>query len=804
MEDWGKSRRIFIKKVGSQPFRISGKKPELKINIMRMLLLFFAIIILFSGCENTEATSGILVKNPDALNQAIVDAQPGDEIIMANGEWNDIRIRFYGKGTEDQPITLRAETPGQVVIQGASDLKLGGDYLFVEGLFFTNGASPSETVIQFAFNDDTVANNCRVTNCVIKDYSKAQRNIQDLWVQFKGRHNQLDHCYLSGKSNRGPTIRVDLKGNESIKNYHQINYNHFGFRPPKGGPSAETIQLGASSTSMTPSHTVVSNNFFNRCNGEVEVISSKSNFNEFKNNVFYKSEGSLVTRHGNYCIIDGNFFIGDKDNGQIGGIRLIGTGHWVTNNYFSNLNGQVFRSPLAVMNGIPKSPLNRYIQVTDVVVAYNSWVNCTSPWQFGVGSNVDQRDVLPESEIRSETPVRTLIANNVIYNAEGDDRPIVRHDSIDGIDFKSNVINNQGVDIRGVEGLKEMDFPMRKSGEYICVPSKPITGVEAYNGFEFDQITKDLFGNSRGGNNSIGAVAGVPDEVPNIMDLSKYGPDWYDPTPSEAEPKTHSVRTAEELMDAVSNAKHRDIIELTAKQYELSTSLNINKELTITSADSMSRSTILYSGPAGTPAFEMDPKGHLILMSAILQGSGENYAFASLKENMSSLYNLTVQNCEISNFDYVLKAYKYSFSEYIKFKSTGIKNCNNGLELSAENDDRGEYNAENIFIIDCRFEGVDQNVIDYYRGGYDESTVGGNLLIEGSTFTNCGSNEKNDILINTYGIINVEISNNTFVDNQVQLVARLWGAKNNIASDNTIRNSGEIITEQNLPLKLMY
>jgi poly(beta-D-mannuronate) lyase len=171
---------------------------------------------------------------------------------------------------------------------------------------------------------------------------------------------------------------------------------------------------------------------------------------------------------------------------------------------------------------------------------------------------------------------------------------------------------------------------------------------------------------------------------------------------------------------------------------------------------------------------------------------------------MSSLYNLTVQNCEISNFDYVLKAYKYSFSEYIKFKSTGIKNCNNGLELSAENDDRGEYNAENIFIIDCRFEGVDQNVIDYYRGGYDESTVGGNLLIEGSTFTNCGSNGKNDILINTYGIINVEISNNTFVDNQVQLVARLWGAKNNIASDNTIRNSGEIITEQNLPLKLMY
>ena len=167
---------------------------------------------------------------------------------------------------------------------------------------------------------------------------------------------------------------------------------------------------------MAPSHTLVANNFFDHCNGEVEVISSKTNFNEFRNNVFYKSEGSLVTRHGNYCIVDGNIFIGDEKSEQIGGVRLIGTGHWVTNNYFYNLNGQTFRSPLAVMNGIPKSPLNRYLQVTDVVVANNSWVNCVSPWQFGVGSNVDQKDILPKSEIRSATPIRTIVANNLIYN----------------------------------------------------------------------------------------------------------------------------------------------------------------------------------------------------------------------------------------------------------------------------------------------------------------------------------------------------------------------------------------------------
>ena len=63
---------------------------------------------------------------------------------------------------------------------------------------------------------------------------------------------------------------------------------------------------------MSPSNTMVANNYFEKCNGEVEVISSKTNFNEFRNNIFYKCEGSLVMRHGNYCIIDGNYFIGDE------------------------------------------------------------------------------------------------------------------------------------------------------------------------------------------------------------------------------------------------------------------------------------------------------------------------------------------------------------------------------------------------------------------------------------------------------------------------------------------------------------
>lgn len=773
---------------------------------VKYTFIFFVLAICFSGCE-TSSSEGNSLKATNSLElaEAIAAAQPGDEIVMANGNWKDVQIRFTGFGTSGQPITLRAETPGQVIIEGESDLKLAGEFLVVKGLHFRDGHSPSSAVIEFQTDDENFAFNCKVTECVIENFNQLQRNKTDLWVRLRGRYNQLDHCYLAGKSNRGPTVRVDLEGIESVKNYHKITNNHFGPRPPKGGPSAETIQIGDSYTSMSPSYTLVANNFFERCNGEVEIISSKSNFNEFRNNIFYKSEGSLVTRHGNYCQVDGNYFIGDENSENIGGIRLIGTGHWVTNNYFYQLKGQNFRSPLAVMNGIPKSPLNRYIQVTDVVIAYNSWINCKSPLQFGVGSNVDQKDVLPASEIRSDRPIRTTVANNLVYNETADDQPLVAHDRLDGINFQSNVINNQGGAFEGVEGLDIKTFEVKKLGEYVFAPAAEMPEVKLYAGFEFKTITMDLFGNPRAERNAVGAISSTATEAPNILNKDQYGPTWYAKEATPRESKTHAVTpSANDLMSKLAAAEAGDIVELAPGTYEITAPLVINQAVQIQSKDLENRAIIVYSGPATTPAFEMNPKGQLTLSNIILNGKGEQYAFATLKSNMSSLYNLSIDNCEISGFDFVLKAYKYSFSEHLDFTNTTFKDCNNGIELSEETEDKGEYNAENIKIDNCRFERVDQNVLDYYRGGYDESTVGGNLLVTNSEFVNCGAKEPNGILLNTYGIINVALRGNTFLNNRVKLVALLWGAKNNTHADNTITNSGEIRVEENLKLNLLY
>ncbi|MBC2844124.1 chondroitinase-B domain-containing protein [Winogradskyella flava] len=774
---------------------------------MRNSIIAFLLLVTLISCKEVSQ-SELYISNIKDLEQVISNAKPGDEIILKNGVYRDVQIKFRGKGTKDNPIVLKAETPGEVLIEGESYLKFGGEYLVVEGLHFKNGFSPSNAVVDFKISHkdapDEIANNCKFTNCVIEDFNKPKRDNSDLWVQFWGRHNELSNCYIAGKTNRGPTVRVSIAGIESINNYHQIVNNHFGPRPVKGGPSGETIQLGDSYTSMSPSHTYVANNLFEECNGEVEVISSKTNFNVFKNNVFYRSEGSLVTRHGNYVTVDGNYFIGDGVNENYGGIRIINTGHWVVNNYFYGLKGKSFRSPLAVMNGIPKSPLNRYNQVTDVVVAYNTYVNCSSPWQFGVGQNLAQADVLPKSEIRSARAIRTTVANNIIYNEKGLEKVVVENDKADGVTFKNNIINNQGLEFKDFDGgIVEATLELRELSDNIYIPVGIPDDFEAYDGFDFNTIDTDLLGVSRQDDKSIGAITGKNVSNPNVLDKSKYGTTWFSNEIEAKDPVTHNVSNVEELIARINEASNGDIIALANGFYNLDSSLEIQKTLLIQSQGN-ERAQLVYSGEANTPLFSLQPYGKLTLDNVVLKGNSENYAFSSLKQNMYNHFGLTVQNSEISDFSYVLKVYKESFAERITFKNTSISNCENGIELSEETNDKGDYNTEYLTINNCNFNNIKANVIDYYRGGYDESTIGGNLLVSNSTFTNCGVNEKNKTLLNHRGIINVNITENTFKNNPVQFVSILWGAKNNVESENTLVNSGQIKTEQNLKLTLMY
>ncbi len=746
--------------------------------------------------------SDITVSNETELKAAIEEAQAGTTIVMTDGVWQDIEIKFSGEGTDDRPITLRAETPGKVFLEGQSSLHLGGTYLVVEGLYFRNGYSPQGGVIRYQIGDDQTAFNSRVSNCVIEGFTRPNRWERDTWIGFYGQHNQLDHCYLAGKSNGGATLMVYLKGRQHFNNHHQIVNNYFGPRPRKGGPSAETMRLGGSETSMNPGYTNVSNNYFEACNGEVEIISDKSNFNSFTNNIFYKSEGSLVMRHSDFTRVSGNMFIGDEDSDFYGGIRVINSGHWITNNYFYRIRGQEFRSPLAIMNGIPKSSLNRYKQVADAVVAYNTWVDCRSPIQIGVGQNKASADVLPKSEIRSAPPIRTIIADNVIYNNQTDLHPIVNHDDMSGVTFERNVIDNGGEDYTQYDVLFNDRVKVKQINDWLYVPIESTSGAldSIYSGFGFKEIQTDLFGSSRKRQNRIGAIVDASAAESFLINTKNYGPSWYNPKKELAKPEIHKA-SRENLIESIEQAKPGDIIELTDVSYQLDQSIQVDKPITLRSAEG-NRAKIVYTGDNGTPAFRMNPKGSLNVNNISLNGSADQLAFAPLDIDMSSAYKLFLDDCIVDGFDYVLRASKGSFADSVKILNSTIQNCQNGIVLAA--DERGNYNAEMVTISGSTFQNIGQNVIHFYRGGYDESTIGGVLTLMDNTFTNCGRQEQSGILLKTRGIINVDLNGNTFKNNPVQSVAVLWGAKNNKHSDNVLINSGKIVVQEQQKLELLY
>jgi poly(beta-D-mannuronate) lyase len=767
---------------------------------MRKILFLSTLFLLFISNGNAQKNSSI-VKNQAELKAAIQTAKPGAEIIMANGVWNDIQIKFAASGTKEAPITLKAETAGKVFIEGVSNLKLSGKYLVVNGLFFRNGHTPKNAVIDFHINKDSIAYHSKVTHCVIDNFNQPNRVDEDHWVEFWGRHNELDHCNIIGKSNQGPTVMVILKGIEHSNNYHQITNNYFGPRPRKGGPHGETIQLGDSGTSMVNSYSNVANNFFDRCDGEVEIISNKSNLNSYKNNIFYHSEGSLVMRHGNYCTVDGNIFIGDGKSEAIGGIRIINTGHWVTNNYFYNIIGKEFRSAIAVMNGIPKAAQNRYNQVTDAVVAYNTFVDCVSPWQFSVGANLSQKEVLPASELRSARPTRTTFANNIIYNHLKNDQPIVAYDKVDGVDFENNLINSENNSEVKSEGIKTVDFDLQKISEWLYAPRE--NDNQVYSGFDFDTINNDIFGTKRLDASAKGAIVLPIDQTNGNINKAKYGATWYEAKTAEPT-KTIQITNSKALIAALANTSDNTTLVLKKGIYKIPTTIKISKNITITSNAGKSKAVLQYVGASHTAAFTMLPFGRLTLDNIDLKGTGTQTAINTLEKGMATAFNLFITNSSISNFETVLYTYKDAFADQITVSNCSISDCDQGFILNTETDDFGDYNVEFLTVTDSNFNNIQKSILNYYRGGYDESTVGGTLVFTNNKVMNSGKIAEDSLLIKNRGIVNVTIENNDFENNPVKVIAILWGEKKQEPKNNLIKDSGEFMIQQNLKMKMIY
>lgn len=323
-----------------------------------------------------------------AAELSALKLKPGDKVILQSGNWSNQLLNFKAKGTKENPILLTTAIPGKIILSGKSTLKIDGEWLVVDGLSFTDGYAENGDVITFSKTSSW----CRLTNTSIKNYNPPSKEKDYKWVSLYGINNRVDHCELTGKTHQGTTLVVWL---DEQPNYHQIDHNYFGPRPPLGANGGETIRIGTSDWSMHDSYTKVEYNIFDKCDGETEIISIKSGYNTINSNLFYECDGTLTFRHGNNSEVINNYFIGNKKE-NAGGVRIIGENQKVSNNYMQGLTGTGLRAGISVMNTVVNPKLFEYWQVKNAIITDNILVDCTEAFNLGSGKN-ETRVVVPNS-----------------------------------------------------------------------------------------------------------------------------------------------------------------------------------------------------------------------------------------------------------------------------------------------------------------------------------------------------------------------------------------------------------------------
>ncbi len=350
-----------------------------------------------------------LVSNIDDANKQLNNAKAGDKIILKDGVYKNAVIKFINNN-----VSFTAEHAGKVFFEGNSTLNFAGDNITVDGFVWQNGGFDlkSKSVIEFKAGDKE-ATHSFLKNCAINEYNNADISIDNKWVSVYGEYNTVTQCLFKSKFNLGATLVVWLTNGKAA--HHTISYNYFLNRQngPNSDNGLESMRIGDSRTSMIDAHCTVAFNRFEECDGEIEIISNKSCHNSYLHNTFVNSDGGITLRHGNNCLVDGNFF--DGENKKLSyGVRFIGEGHVAINNYFYRLNGapnQTFRAPFTVVNGLVNTPQNGYFQSKRCVFADNIFVDCVTPViRIGAFSKREGMILPPDS---------LTIKNNIIFDDAG-------------------------------------------------------------------------------------------------------------------------------------------------------------------------------------------------------------------------------------------------------------------------------------------------------------------------------------------------------------------------------------------------
>ncbi len=386
------------------------------------------LIILF--CLNTMV-NGQTFTDAGNLEDAVNAAVNGGVFIVKNGTYNDFESSFEVVGTASNPIVIKAESVGGVVLKGESHFVVKRSaFVTIEGFVFDGEGD--DTLVKLEGS-----NNIRISRNVFE--LKTSESIKWIFIGgiwndnthpflFPSHHNRVDHNVFQNKTTPGHYITVDGSfdntGSDEVyyqSQYDRIDHNYFKNNGPRAVNEQESIRIGWSEMSLSSGFTIVEQNLFENCDGDPEIVSVKSCDNIVRHNTFRSSYGTVSLRHGNRNRIEGNYFFGNgKDVGTspsgstlyTGGIRIYGTDHLIINNYMDGLNGTKWDAPITLTLGDAidgqSSSLSKHFRAERVTIAYNTLVNNSHGIEIGFDNNDNYKKDLKD----------IIIANNLITGSE--------------------------------------------------------------------------------------------------------------------------------------------------------------------------------------------------------------------------------------------------------------------------------------------------------------------------------------------------------------------------------------------------
>jgi parallel beta-helix repeat protein len=316
------------------------------------------------------ASRVVAVSSIAQLQAAADNALPGDLIELADGVYPTAGpVRLTRSGTASAPITVAAQHLGRVEIGGTDGFAFGAvSSVVVAGFRLThaNGVTiPAGT------------SHVRLSRNVIQLSSGSTTN----WATVVGDDAEVDHNTFQHKSTVGVFLQITGPGSTAMAQRAWVHHNYFLDHSFGGSNGGESIRLGFSYRQLSSAHAVVEYNLFERADGDSEAISVKSSDNTIRFNTIRDSRGSIVLRHGNRNLVEGNLMLGGS-----AGIRFYENDHVVVNNLIQGGTGQIIAGSGTVVDDTTNG--TEHARADRVVVAFNTVAGSATPLvDVGPGSD---------------------------------------------------------------------------------------------------------------------------------------------------------------------------------------------------------------------------------------------------------------------------------------------------------------------------------------------------------------------------------------------------------------------------------